>query len=104
MASSTLIMTGPQCRAARALVEWTIDEVSERSGVAAAAIDEFERKISDPGVDAKRRLLGALESGGAVFIWENGGGVGVRLKYARRDVRAVNKWESEGGPVGDDDV
>ena len=49
-------------------------------------------------------MLGALESGGAVFIWENGGGVGVRLKYARRDVRALNKLESEGGLVGDDDI
>lgn len=99
-----MIMTGPQCRAARALVEWTVSEVSERSGVDPGVITDFEQKISDPGADAKRRLLDALESGGAVFIWENGGGVGVRLKYARRDVRAVNKWESEGGPVGDDDV
>ncbi len=99
-----MIITGPQCRAARALVEWTLEEVSERSGIDPRVIADFERKTSDPGADAKRRLLKALESGGAVFIWENGGGVGVRLKYARHDVRAVNKWESEGGPVGDDDV
>lgn len=39
-----------------------------------------------------------------MFIWENGGGVGVRLKYARRDVRAINKWEGEGGHAGEDDV
>ncbi|MEY2854363.1 MAG: hypothetical protein RL030_1495, partial [Pseudomonadota bacterium] len=50
------------------------------------------------------RVCEALEEGGAVFIPENGGGVGVRLKYAKRDVRAVNKWEGEGGPAGDDDV
>jgi hypothetical protein len=99
-----LIITGPQCRAARALVEWTVDEVAQRSGLAPRVIEDFEQKISDPGADAKHRLLNALESGGAVFIWENGGGVGVRLKYGRRDVRAVNKWESEGGTVGDDDV
>jgi hypothetical protein len=52
----------------------------------------------------KRHLCQALEQGGAVFIPENGGGVGVRLKYARRDVRGINKWESEGGRDGDDDV
>lgn len=81
-----------------------MEEVSARSGIEPRAITNFERKISDLGTDAKRRLLNALELGGAVFIWENGGGVGVRLKYASRDVRAVNKWESEGGSVGEDDV
>jgi transcriptional regulator with XRE-family HTH domain len=99
-----LIITGPQCRAARALVEWTIEQVSERSGIDPGVIADFERKITDPGADAKRRLLEALVAGGAVFIWENGGGVGVRLKYAQRDVRAVNKWEGEGGVAGEDDV
>ncbi len=77
-----MIITGPQCRAARALVEWTIEVVSKRSGIDSSVIADFEQKISDPGEDVKRRLLGVLESGGAVFIWENGGGVGVRLKYA----------------------
>lgn len=97
-------ITGPQCRAARALVEWTIDEVARRAGMDREAIIAFEQRIGDPGPEAKRQLLAALESGGAVFIWENGGGVGVRLKYARRDVRDVNKWESEGGLAGEDDV
>jgi len=46
----------------------------------------------------------ALESGGAVFIDENGAGVGVRLKFNSRDARSVNRLENEGGPVGDDDV
>lgn len=97
-------ITGPQCRAARALVEWPLDEVARRSGVDAAVIAAFESRRAEPGDDVKRRLLATLEEGGAVFIAENGGGVGVRLKYTRRDVRAVNKWEGEGGPAGDDDV
>lgn len=99
-----MLITGPQCRAARALVEWSIEEVARRAGVAVAVIAGFEAKIADPGEDAQRRILEALEAGGAVFIAENGGGAGVRLKYARRDVRAVNKLESEGGRVGEDDV
>ena len=86
------------------LVEWSIEQVALTAGVEARAIADFEAKIADPGEAAKRRLFAALESAGAVFIAENGGGVGVRLKYARRDVRAVNKWESEGGTAGDDDV
>lgn len=99
-----MILTGPQCRAARALIEWPREEVSRLSGVEVALIAEFEIKQADPGDAAKRRLRQALEDGGAVFIDENGGGVGVRLKYARRDVRAINKLEGEGGRAGDDDV
>jgi hypothetical protein len=99
-----MIITGPQCRAARALVEWSLEQLARESQLAPDIINAFEQKIHDPGDAVKRRLLEALESAGAVFIWENGGGVGVRLKYARRDVRAVNKWEGEGGPAGEDDV
>jgi hypothetical protein len=99
-----MIITGPQCRAARALVEWSVEQVARRSGVAAKVITDFEAKIADPGDPVKRRLFEVLESAGAVFIFENGGGVGVRLKYSRRDVRGVNKWEAEGGPAGEDDV
>lgn len=98
------ILTGPQCRAARALIEWSVEQVSRESGVDARAIREFEARVTDPGEEARRRLCVALEKGGAVLIPENGGGVGVRLKYAGRDVRGVNKWESEGGRAGEDDV
>ena len=46
-----------------------------------------------------------LERGGAVFIGEdNSGGLGVRLKFNAKDVRAINRMEGEGGPVGTDDV
>jgi transcriptional regulator with XRE-family HTH domain len=99
-----MLITGPQCRAARALVEWSVAQVARRSGISEQAIADFEAKVADPGEAAKVCICNALEEGGAVFIPENGGGVGVRLKYARRDVRAVNKWEGEGGPAGDDDV
>lgn len=99
-----MIITGPQCRAARALVELSLEQVADLSGLAPAVIAEFEARRADPGAAAKRRLLEALESRGAVFIWENGGGLGVRLKYTRRDARAVNKWEGEGGTAGEDDV
>jgi hypothetical protein len=28
----------------------------------------------------------------------------VRLKFSRREVRAINRWEGEGGTVGEDDI
>ncbi len=99
-----MTITGPQCRAARALVEWPREHVARLSGVDAQAIAEFETGTGDPGEDAKARLQAALEKGGAVFIAENGGGLGVRLKFNRKEVRAINRWEGEGGPAADDDV
>ena len=78
--------------------------MARTASVGVRVIADFENRIADPGDAVKRKLFAALESAGAVFIPENGGGVGVRLKYARRDVRAVNKWEGEGGTPGDDDV
>lgn len=96
-------ITGPQCCAARALVQWSRGEVAARTGVGIETIADFETgRVIPP--DVRDRLKAALEEGGAVFIFENGGGVGVRLKFSSREVRAINKWESEGGPVGEDDV
>lgn len=98
------IITGPQCRAARALIELPVAEVGRLAGVEVHVILDFEARRTDPGNEVKRRLFEALESAGAVFIPENGGGIGVRLKYSSRDVRGVRKWEGEGGTVGEDDV
>jgi hypothetical protein len=35
---------------------------------------------------------------------DSGGGIGVRLRFNSRDVRAINRLEGEGGAVGEDDV
>jgi len=99
-----MTITGSQCRAARALVQWPRDKVAQTAGVGIQALAAFESGAGDldrPAIDRVRR---ALEEGGAVFIPENGGGLGVRLKFNRKDVRAINKWEGEGGPAGEDDV
>lgn len=98
------ILTGPQCRAARALIELAPEPVAERAGLSVEALLAFETRAADLGEDAQRRLVVALEEGGAVLIPENGGGRGVRLKYTRGDVRGVNRWEAEGGRAGEDDV
>lgn len=97
-------VTGPQCKAARALIQWPRDHVARLSGLTVEAVRAFERGRIHPGEEAVDRLRAALESGGAVFIDENGRGVGVRLKFNSRDVRSINRLEDEGGAVADDDV
>ena len=104
MPDETPIITAAQCRAARALIEWSVDELALASTVDAKAIGDFEARYRAPGDDVKRRIRVALEEGGVIFIPENGGGAGVRLKFSRREVRAINRWEGEGGTVGEDDI
>ena len=98
------MITGAQCRAARALVEWTRDKLAVNSGVDALVIEEFERRINLPDQDICVTLQTALESAGAVFIAENGGGIGVRLKLNRSEVKRIGVLENEGGIVGIDAV
>jgi transcriptional regulator with XRE-family HTH domain len=97
-------ITGPQCRAARALIQWSREELAEDSAVAIETIADFEIGREIPPDDVLNKLQTVLEEGGAVFIPENGGGVGVRLKFNSREVRAIRKWEGEGGQAGEDDV
>ncbi|WP_244493962.1 XRE family transcriptional regulator [Mesorhizobium sp. Root172] len=104
VAGDFMMITGAQCRAARALVEWTRDKLAGNSGVDALVIEEFERRINLPDQDICDTLQTALESAGAVFIAENGGGVGVRLKLNRSEVRRIGVLENEGGIVGTDAV
>lgn len=98
-------ITGPQCRAARALVRWSREQISRLSGIDPEVIAQFETGRGEPEEAIRIRLRQTLEEGGATFIEDGaGGGMGVRLKFSTREVRAINKWEGEGGPPGDDDV
>lgn len=98
------MITGKQCRAARALIEWRREKLAANSNLDAAVIEEFERGLNVPGDDVRIALQTALENAGAAFIDENGGGVGVRLKLNRSEVKRIGILENEGGIVGTDDV
>ena len=99
-----LTLTGPLSRAARALVELTREQLSTQCGLDAEAIRMFERGLADLDRNAREKLKGSLEAAGAVFIPENGGGVGVRLKFNRSETKRISILEGEGGIAADDDV
>ena len=68
-----------QCRAARALLDWTQDELAKRTGLSAVTVRSFERGGEMRG--SNRNLIRmTLEAAGVQFIPENGGGAGVRLR------------------------
>ena len=71
-----------QCRAARALLNWTQPALAEASGLSAVTIRAFERggEMRDSN---RRLLLLVLERAGVEFIPENGGGPGVRLRKGK---------------------
>jgi len=98
------MLTGPLSRAARALVELTRDQLAEQCGLDGAAIANYERGLSELDTAQKAGLQAALEAAGAVFIPENGGGVGVRLKFTRSETKRLSILEGEGGIAADDDV
>jgi transcriptional regulator with XRE-family HTH domain len=98
------IIAAAQCRAARALLEWTELQLAEAARVEVEVIRQLEARFRRPSIGEQRQIRRALEEGGIVFIEENGGGVGARLKFNRREVRAINRWEQEGGTAGEDDI
>lgn len=98
------MITGSQCRAARALAEISRDMLAKLSEVDATVIEHFERKMDRPADEAVAAIAAALESAGIVFLAENGGGVGVRLKFTASEARRIAVLESEGGVTGLDEV
>jgi transcriptional regulator with XRE-family HTH domain len=98
------IIAAAQCRAARALLEWTEAQLAEAARVDPEVIKHLEARFRRPTPEDQRQIRKALEDGGVIFIAENGGGVGARLKFNRKEVRAINRWEHEGGTTGEDDI
>lgn len=70
-----------QIRAARALCDMSQADLAEIAGVSSMTVKRAEGSGKPyPSQEAISALLAALESSGVVFIEENGGGPGVRLK------------------------
>ncbi|MBX9456605.1 MAG: helix-turn-helix domain-containing protein [Rhizobium sp.] len=99
------MLTGAQCRAARALTDVTREMLAERAGVDGGTIRDFERKLSEPDDRVRAGLRVALEGFGALFLSDDhGGGRGVRLKFSANEAARIDNLENEGGPAGEDDV
>jgi hypothetical protein len=71
-----------QCIAARGLIGWSRQRLSDESGVSMRTLSRFEEGESIIGIDLMFSVWKTLTGAGVEFIPENGGGAGVRL--ARR--------------------
>ncbi len=76
------MITAEQIRAARALLRWSAQDLANRSGIGFRTIQRFESERGIPGSRSKNLMTirKVLEDAGVVFIDQNGGGPGVRLK------------------------
>jgi hypothetical protein len=104
LATSPTALTAAQCRAARAVIEWSQSQLSQSASIDVQTIADFEKRFRAADETTRRRLRATLEAAGVVFIAENGGGAGARLKFSREEVWEVNRWEDEGGKAGEDDI
>ncbi|WP_159993721.1 helix-turn-helix domain-containing protein [Roseomonas sp. 18066] len=77
---SNISLTGPQLRAARALLGWTQHQLHIASDIPQRTIARLENGTAAPHRATILAIRGALEVAGVELIRENGGGAGVRLK------------------------
>ena len=77
------MLTCEQCRAARALLDWTQAELSRQTALSAVSIRAFERGGAMRASNNNLLRL-TFEAAGVEFIPESGGGgAGVRLAQPR---------------------
>lgn len=76
------MLTPEQCRAARALLNWTQQELATATSISAVSIRAFEK--GGDMRDSNRKLLRlSLEAAGVIFLDDGAeavGGPGVRLR------------------------
>lgn len=78
-----MVILREQCRAARALLEWTQDRLAEASSVSKKTLVDFEAGKRTPYDRTIADITRAFELAGIEFIPENGGGAGVRFRHRR---------------------
>lgn len=74
------MLTSSQCRAARAMLDWSRAALAEKAQVSERTIIDFERGARAPQASTKLAIKTAFEEAGIEFIDENGGGPGIRLR------------------------
>lgn len=80
--STTFSVTGPQLRAARALLNLPAKELAETTGISFRTIMRAEsaKGAATLTTENAERLVGALQALGIVFVVESGDTIGVMLR------------------------
>jgi predicted transcriptional regulator len=78
------MITPEQCRAARGLLDWSQQNLAEKAAVGIVTVRQLEAGTHEPRRATLDVIKRAFETAGVVFIDENGGGPGVRLRKRTR--------------------
>jgi transcriptional regulator with XRE-family HTH domain len=73
-------MTPAQCRAARALLDWSQQKLADAAGVGIVTVRQLEAGTTQPRNATVEAIQHTLEEAGVEFIDGNGGGPGARVK------------------------
>jgi transcriptional regulator with XRE-family HTH domain len=73
-----MTLSPAQCRAARALLNWSQDQLVRHSNITKKTIADFERGATTPRRQTLDQILAAFDTAGIEFL--NGNRPGVRLK------------------------
>ena len=77
--SDKMTITPAQCRGARAMLNWSQDELSKKAHVARATIADFEREVRKPIANNLLAIKKTLEKGGIEFISDQKNGEGIKI-------------------------
>lgn len=78
------MISSAQSRAARGLLAWTQVDLATAAGIGLSTVRYFETGLREISPEMAKQIEKTLERAGVVFIAENGGGAGVRLKTRRK--------------------
>ena len=65
-----IIINYKQCKAARALLDWSQEDLSQRAEVAKATIGDFERGARNLRIETMQKVVGVFEENGIRFEGE----------------------------------
>ena len=77
-----------QCRAARAWLGWSQDDLARRSGVALSTVRDFEKRLRTPIKNNLAAIQTALEAGGIMLISDGDktSGIEAKTRISERDL------------------
>ena len=67
-----IIINYKQCKAARVLLDWSQEDLSQRAEVAKATIGDFERGARNLRIETMQKVVGIFEENGIRFETEKG--------------------------------
>jgi transcriptional regulator with XRE-family HTH domain len=89
-------ISAAQCRAARALLDWSQEQLSENAQVARATIADFERNTRLPMRQNLLAIISACEAAGVAFIPDNDQGEGVGVRFRKVEIEYSRTLKADG--------